>query len=63
VFAPIIPDSGGNIYVNPTTNAPVYVPNILDDLITWDLVIHSVDGVWSLWKAIEMYFYGYFFWN
>jgi hypothetical protein len=60
---PTLPDAGGNIYVNPESTNAVYVPNVLDDLIIWDLAIHSIDGVWSLWKAIEMYFYGYFFWD
>jgi hypothetical protein len=32
-------------------------------LIYWDIIILSIDATWSLWKSIELYIYGYYFFD
>ena len=62
-LVPSTPDFGGNIYVDTSAAAGTGVPNILDDLIWWDVGILAVDAAWSAWKIFETYMFGYFFYD
>jgi hypothetical protein len=57
------PDFGGNTYVDPSIAEAAGIPNILDDLIWWDVGIFAVDAAWSGWKIFETYMFGYFFYD